>query len=97
MFSGGGGAWLAFTRGEHRYVVYTAIGQGWGDKAGVVVERGGRRLAALACTRPPVSDIGPELFERAGIRHAGRRFRAALSPLLEGTRHLVDGRRGRQA
>jgi hypothetical protein len=33
----------------------------------VVVERGGRRLAALACTRPPVSDIGPELFERAGI------------------------------
>ena len=67
MFSGGGGAWLAFTRGEHRYVVYTAIGQGWGDKAGVVVERGGRRLAALACTRPPVSDIGPDLFQRAGI------------------------------
>lgn len=67
MFSGGGGAWLAFTRGEHRYVVYTAIGQGWGDKAGVVVERGGRRLAVLGCTRPPVSDIGPDLFERAGI------------------------------
>ena len=34
IFSGGGGAWLAFNRAPFRYVVYTAIGRGW-----VTVER----------------------------------------------------------
>lgn len=66
-FSGGGGAWLAFHREAYRYVVYTAIGQGWGSKAGVAVEKGGKVIANLACQGKPVSDLGPDFFHRAGI------------------------------
>lgn len=32
MFSGGGGAYLRFKTGEYEYVVYTAIGRGWGTR-----------------------------------------------------------------
>ncbi len=67
MVSGGGGAWLGFTNRDYRYVVYTAIGRGWGSRAGVVVEHRGRRLASLACTGPVTSAIGPDLFVEAGI------------------------------
>lgn len=66
-FSGGGGAYLAFTNGPYRYVVYTAIGRGWGTKAGVVVEKGGRRVASLPCKDQEVSELGPDLFARAGV------------------------------
>jgi hypothetical protein len=66
-FSGGGGAFLAFTRYEYRYVVYTAGGRGWAPRAGVVVEHQGRRIANVRCTAPAVSVIGPELFSSAGI------------------------------
>lgn len=73
MFSGGGGSYLAFARPPYRYVVYTAIGSGWGAKAGVVVEQDGRRIASLACEASTVSSrLGPELFDAAGIaREAG--------------------------
>ena len=67
-YSGGGGAYLAFTHAPYRYVVFTASGRGWGHKAGVIVERGGQRIAYRACTGPATSQLGPELFERAGIR-----------------------------
>lgn len=67
MFSGGGGAFLAFTNRDYRYVVYSAVGQGWGNKAGVVVERAGRRVAQVACTSAATSEIGPDLFSTAGI------------------------------
>lgn len=73
-FSGGGGAYLAFQRQTYRYVVFTAIGQGWGQRAGVVVERDGRRIAQLRCTSAPESLIGPDLFERAGIAADARGF-----------------------
>jgi hypothetical protein len=66
-YSGGGGAYLAFANRDHRYVVYTGIGRGWGEKAGVIVERGGRRLASLRCSTEARSEIGPELFAAAGI------------------------------
>lgn len=39
MFSGGGGGYLRFINGEHQYIVYTAIGKGWGAKDGVAVEK----------------------------------------------------------
>lgn len=65
--AGGGGAYLGFTRGDYRYVVYTAIGRGWGERAGVVVERGGRRIGHVRCTEAPVSAIGPALFDEAGV------------------------------
>lgn len=74
MFSGGGGAWLAFDKGDHRYVVYTAIGRGWGTKEGVVVERAGRRIAQVPCTQAAQSQLGPDLARRAGIAADMRDF-----------------------
>lgn len=67
LYSGGGGAYLAFANPPYRYVVYSAIGRGWGSKAGVVVEKHGRRIASLACVDAPTSALGPDLFDRAGI------------------------------
>jgi len=66
-FAGGGGAYLSFAKGPYRYVVYTAIGKGWGQKAGVVVEKSGKRLTSLSCTDKETSDLGPDLFARTGI------------------------------
>ncbi|WP_348756823.1 hypothetical protein [uncultured Aquincola sp.] len=74
MFSGGGGAWLALDKGDHRYVVYTAIGRGWGTKEGVVVERAGRRIAHVPCTQAAQSQLGPDLASRAGIAPDTREF-----------------------
>lgn len=67
MFSGGGGAWLAFHRETFRYIVYTAIGRGWGEKAGIAVEQNGKRLMNLACRGKPVSELGPDFFSESGI------------------------------
>jgi hypothetical protein len=67
-FSGGGGAFLAFEKRPYRYVVYTAVGQGWGTKSGVVVERSGKRVANLSCATVATSELGPALFSQAGIK-----------------------------
>ncbi len=66
-YSGGGGAFLAFTRSDHRYIVYAALGNGWGTKAGVAVEKNGKRIANISCKDSPASEIGPDLFSEAGI------------------------------
>lgn len=66
-FAGGGGAYLAFTTPPYRYVVYTAIGRGWGNKAGVSVDRDGRLIRVFPCTDPPVSELGPDLFRKAAV------------------------------
>jgi hypothetical protein len=73
-FSGGGGAFLAFARARHRYVVYSAVGRGWGSKAGAVVEKDGKRIAILACRGEAMSQLGPDLFSRAGIAPADEDF-----------------------
>lgn len=67
-FSGGGGAYLRFIRNRHSYVVYTAIGRGWGEKAGVTVQKDGHRKANLICRNQPISELGPDFFERAAIK-----------------------------
>lgn len=75
MFSGGGGAWLRFRSRDHAYTVFTAIGR-WGaggapaEREGVVVDRGGRRVAFLPCSRPAESLLGPELYGTLGLRPA---------------------------
>jgi hypothetical protein len=74
LFSGGGGAFIAFTHSHYRYIVYSAVGQGWGSKAGLVVEKDGRRIANLACRGAVTSELGPDLFSKAGITEAGDRF-----------------------
>jgi hypothetical protein len=67
VFAGGGGAWLAFHRSAYRYIVYSAVGRGWHEKAGLAVEKGGRLLANLRCRGMPVSELGPDFFSSAGI------------------------------
>ncbi|MGB0127402.1 MAG: hypothetical protein WBP72_07155 [Rhodocyclaceae bacterium] len=66
-FSGGGGAYLAFASRPYRYIVYTAIGKGWGEKAGLVVEKNGRRTMNLPCKGKETSELGPDLFAAASI------------------------------
>jgi hypothetical protein len=66
-YSGGGGAYVAFTNAPYRYVVYTAIGRGWGKKSGVAVEKYGKLVSNLPCTEEPVSELGPDLFRHGGF------------------------------
>lgn len=67
MFSGGGGAYLRFINGQYNYVVYTAIGKGWGTKEGVAVEKNKTLIANLKCQDVPISMLGDEFFTRAGL------------------------------
>jgi hypothetical protein len=67
VFAGGGGAWLAFHLSPYRYIVYSAVGRGWHEKAGLAVEKGSRLLTNLRCRGMPISELGPDLFSSAGI------------------------------
>lgn len=67
MFSGGGGAYLRFINGQYNYVVYTAIGKGWGTKEGVAVEKNKKRIANLICQDVTISMLGDEFFTQAGL------------------------------
>jgi hypothetical protein len=66
-FSGGGGAYLRFKTGDYEYVVYTAIGKGWGEKDGVAIEQNGKRRSHISCTDEPESKMGPDFFTQAGL------------------------------
>ena len=72
-YPGGGGAYIKFTHERDAYAVYTGIGRGW-EKAGLLVTRTGRLIGSQPCEKPVVSEIGPELFERAGIGRDPRDF-----------------------
>ena len=67
VFAGGGGAWLAFHRSPYRYIVYSAIESGWHEKAGLAVEKDGRLLTNLRCRGMPISELGPDFFNNAGV------------------------------
>jgi len=67
-FAGGGGAYIRFKRDEHSYVVYTAIGRGWGEKAGLAVEINHQLQANLTCKKSVQSELGPDFFNQAGIK-----------------------------
>ena len=75
MYSGGGGAWLRFRSGEYAYTVFTAMGR-WGEggapaeREGLLVERKGKRVAYLPCRRAAESRLGPELYEKLGLKTA---------------------------
>ena len=78
-FSGGGGAWLRFRKGQFAYTVYTGIGN-WGPKgekrtkAGLHVEHAGKPLATLKCQEEPISLLGPDWFEKAGVKSNNEDF-----------------------
>lgn len=74
MFAGGGGAYLSFNRGAISYVVYTAIGKGWGTKDGIAVERKGKTIAHFDCKDVPVSEMGEAFFTRAGLPEDPQEF-----------------------
>ena len=67
MFSGGGGGYLRFINGRYSYIVYTAIGKGWGTKDGVSVEKDDKPIANLKCQDVPASVLGEDFFTRAGL------------------------------
>lgn len=74
-FSGGGGAYLRFNRGAASYVVYSALGRGWGTKTGVAVLHNGKLIANLRCHPAPATDeLGPDFFARAGIADDEKTF-----------------------
>ena len=66
-FAGGGGAYIRFTRGRYGYVVYTALGRGWGEKAGVAVEKDNKLEVNLPCKGAVLSELGPDFFDKAGL------------------------------
>ncbi|SEF80314.1 hypothetical protein [Nitrosomonas ureae] len=68
MFAGGGGGYLRFINGQYHYIVYTAIGKGWGAKDGVAVERNHQVIANLECQNVPISKISDDFFTRAGLQ-----------------------------
>ena len=74
-FSGGGGAWLRFIKGEYGYVVYTATGKDWGAKEGVAVEKGDKLVANIKCNKPAQSGLGKKLFEKAGLSADAKEFK----------------------
>ena len=78
MFSGGGGAYLRFAGAGVDYVVYTAIGRGWGEKSGVVVEKAGKKIRSVKCRGAVSSQLGTELFDKAGFKADDRDFELPL-------------------
>lgn len=80
-FSGGGGAWMRFAKGQLAYTVYTGIGN-WGprgekrEKAGLAVERSGKRVAVLKCNDPSAiqSLLGPDWFDTVGLKNGNLDF-----------------------
>lgn len=67
MFSGGGGAYLRFDANQYSYIVYTAISSSWGEKSGVAIEKSGKLVKNISCHGQPVSYLGPDLFNKAGL------------------------------
>ena len=59
---------MRFKAGEYDYVVYTAIGKGWGEKDGVAIEKNGKRLSHVSCKDEPVSKLGVDFFAKAGLK-----------------------------
>jgi hypothetical protein len=68
VFSGGGGDYLRFKAGDYDYVVYTAIGKGWGEKDGVAIEKNGKPLSHVSCQDEPVSNLGVDFSAKAGLK-----------------------------
>ncbi|MGZ8225203.1 MAG: hypothetical protein ACXWT3_01030 [Methylococcaceae bacterium] len=40
---------------------------GWGEKAGVAVEKDNKLNVHLPCKGSPLSELGPDFFEKAGL------------------------------
>ncbi len=67
MYAGGGGSYLRFNAEPFAYVVYSAVGRGWGEKNGVMVLKDRRMVGFHRCVGRVQSELGPALFKRAGV------------------------------
>jgi len=76
MYSGGGGAWLRFSKGSFVYTIFSAIGK-WGpggtvaDVGGVAIQKDGKEFANFPCRAGGVQgegELGPEFFEKIGLK-----------------------------
>lgn len=67
-FSGGNEVHIRFNGGDHNYVVYEGEGKGW-IRAGVVVEKNGRKVANISCNDgvSAASKLGADFFAKAGM------------------------------
>jgi hypothetical protein len=78
-FSGGGGAWLRFSKEPFRYTIFTAIGK-WGrggalaDASGVAIEKDGKEFANFPCRSGAESQIGPDLIDKLGMQESTDEF-----------------------
>lgn len=77
MFSGGGGAWLRFSKGQFVYTIFSAIGK-WGpgetaaEVGGVAIQKDGKEFANFPCRAGGAKgELGPEFFEKTGLKTAG--------------------------
>jgi hypothetical protein len=75
-FSGGGGAYLRFSKGPYIYTIFTAIGK-WGPggivapASGVAVEKDGKEFANFPCRAGGTDgELGPDFFEKLGLKAA---------------------------
>lgn len=78
MFSGGGGAYMQFKDGDNARYVYSATGR-WGaggetqSRDGVALRKGDT-VTDQRCQAEAQSELGPELFEKAGLPEVTEEF-----------------------
>lgn len=66
--SGGGGAMLRFKSGDYNYTVFSVTSASLGDKAGVLVEAHGKRVASVKCKGgEPDTDLDLNAILQAGL------------------------------
>ena len=61
---------VRFSRGETRYTLYSIIVKGQGERDGILVSRGGRRLAELKCKDSALGADAWKLLYRAKLPKA---------------------------
>jgi hypothetical protein len=74
VFSGGGGAYLKFSKPPYVYTVFSAIGnfakRGKGTAGGVAVQKDDQEFANIPCRRDGSlveGELGPDYFEKASL------------------------------
>jgi hypothetical protein len=74
MFSGGGGAYLKFSKPPYVYTVFSAIGNwgrnGKGTAQGVAIQKDGAEFANIPCRSDAnyvAGELGPDFFEKARL------------------------------
>jgi hypothetical protein len=80
-FSGGGGAYLRFSKPPYAYTIFSAIGNwgrnGKGTAQGVAIQKDGAEFANFPCRTDAnyvAGELGPDFFARAGMNELDSDF-----------------------